>query len=66
MEPEGTVKKQTKRMHQLTSQDDFEKTCLKTSFCFIGFLDSVSFYLKLFFQCVFSSQKKKMKYSNRN
>lgn len=33
------MKKSTKKTKELKTQEDFEKTCLKTSICFIGFFD---------------------------
>lgn len=34
-------------MKQINNQDDFEKICMKTSFCFVGFFDSVAKFYKL-------------------
>lgn len=36
------AKKSTKRMKEIKNQEDFEKLCMKTSICFLGFFDAVN------------------------
>lgn len=59
------MKKSTKKVKELKTQEDFEKTCLKSSLCFIGFLEGENREVEKFQNKLEVFEQLRDKYSNK-